>query len=70
MEDLGEKELAEEDELQMNKVMSVFNGFLDNKFKSMKSNVSNNSQEETKDTFRSENSTGDDALGKKKEDLR
>ena len=52
----------------MNKVMSVFNGFLDNKFKSMKSSVS--SQEETKDTSRSESSAGDDALAKKKEDLR
>jgi hypothetical protein len=33
-EDLAEKELAAEgDESQMNKVMSLFNGFLDNKFK-------------------------------------
>jgi hypothetical protein len=73
-EDLAEKELATEDESQLNKVLSLFNGFLDNKFKNMKSNVSNNSYEETKDSFRleekSESSAGDDALSKKKEDLR
>lgn len=33
-EDLAEKQLAAEDSSQMEKVMNVFNGFLDNKFKS------------------------------------
>jgi hypothetical protein len=70
VEDLAEKELADTDESQMNKVMSVFNGFLDNKFKSMKSTLSsNNSNEETKETkdnSRSERSGGNDALAKKK----
>jgi hypothetical protein len=53
VEDLAEKELADKDESQMNKVMSVFNGFLDKKFKSMKSSDFNNSNEETKDSSRS-----------------
>jgi hypothetical protein len=75
VEDLAEKELADTDESQMNKVMSVFNGFLDNKFKSMKSistvssNNSNEETKETKETSRSEHSGGNDPLAKKKKDL-
>jgi major membrane immunogen (membrane-anchored lipoprotein) len=49
----------------MEKVMNVFNGFLENKFKSQKSISSSQSYEESKDNFRS-----DDALAKKKEDLK
>lgn len=66
MDDLAEKQLAAEDQSQMEKVMNVFNGFLENKFKSQKSTISSSqSYEETKDTYRS-----DDALVKKKEDLK
>jgi len=47
----------------MEKVMNVFNGFLENKFKKQNTISSSQSQEETKETF-------EGALGKKKEDLR
>ena len=49
----------------MDKVMNVFNGFLENKFKKQNTISSSQSYEETKDTFRDEG-----ILGKKKEDLR
>ena len=61
--------MATEDQVNMDKVMNLFNGFLEEKFKSQKSTVSNNSQtttvsqEECKETFRADQ---DDAISKKK----
>ena len=49
----------------MEKVMNVFNGFLENKFKKQNTISSSQSYEEAKDTFKDES-----ALGKKKEDLK
>ena len=72
-EDLEEKHIAVEDQVNLAKVMNLFQGFLEQKFKSQKSTVSNNSQttansgEECKETFRADQ---DDAMAKKKIELK
>ena len=64
-EDLAEKQLADADNSNMDKVMNIFNGFLENKFKKQSTISSSQSYEESKDTFRDEG-----ALANKKQDLR
>jgi len=64
-DDLAEKQLADADNSNMDKVMNIFNGFLENKFKKQSTISSSQSYEESKDTFRDEG-----ALANKKQDLR